>query len=44
MPVAGQLTLQREPIRGMVGESNLLGQLAEAASVYREQPIRTGSH
>jgi len=28
----------------MVGESNLFGQFAKAASVYREQPIRTGSN
>lgn len=32
MPVAGQLSLQGEAIRGMIGEANLLGELAQTAT------------
>lgn len=32
MPVAGQLSLQGEAIRGMIGEANLLGEFAQTAS------------
>lgn len=32
MPIAGQLSLQSKAIRGMIGEANLLGELAQTAS------------
>lgn len=32
MPIAGQLSLQRKAIGGMVGEANLFGQLAQTSS------------